>query len=296
MDFSLTRFLDRFAFKNPKKSDEKDKETVIQSKHVRQKSYKQFGSRGMPVTVLTDKNCTEDERFIFQYLERRRQLYGDTAKGEDEESDNDDVDDNEFDSYLDGLGSKKSDEVDFMKEINELPVESTKSKKRKKAADDEDDVDNDEQDWKESGGEDQSDDDSLAMSGEDFSDEDLSNDDNEDDEVMTFSGDSEEEEESGGRSKGKSSKNMPVSEKEFTRKLKNSVDMSSLFAAADDFGELLEKTGKTKKHGTLDEVRNKDKASEKQLNWEQGLMNKSKKAGKTMLKTKSNKRFKKGRK
>lgn len=47
------------------------------------------------------------------------------------------------------------------------------------------------------------------------------------------------------------------------------VDMSSLFAAAEDFSEMLEDTGKSSKHGTLGEIFNKDKSSEKQLAWEQ---------------------------
>lgn len=45
--------------------------------------------------------------------------------------------------------------------------------------------------------------------------------------------------------------------------------MNSLFAAADDFSEMLEETGKSKTHGTLGDLFNKDKSSEKQLAWEQ---------------------------
>lgn len=44
--------------------------------------------------------------------------------------------------------------------------------------------------------------------------------------------------------------------------------MSSLFAAADDFSEMLEETAKSKTHGTLGDLFNKDKSSEKQLAWE----------------------------
>lgn len=45
--------------------------------------------------------------------------------------------------------------------------------------------------------------------------------------------------------------------------------MSSLFAAADDFAEMLEETGKSNTHGTLGDLFNKDKSSEKQMAWEQ---------------------------
>lgn len=46
------------------------------------------------------------------------------------------------------------------------------------------------------------------------------------------------------------------------------LDMNSLFAAAEDFSEMLEETSKTNKHGTLGEIFNQDKSSEKQLQWE----------------------------
>lgn len=52
--------------------------------------------------------------------------------------------------------------------------------------------------------------------------------------------------------------------------------MSSLFAAADDFAELLEETGKTKGQGTSNAVFNTDKSSEKQLKWEEQRRSNSK--------------------
>ena len=60
-DFSLTQFLDRFSFKNPKKDkDEKEQKTTFS------KGYQAKGSRGQSVHLLTEKNCTEDEKFIFE--------------------------------------------------------------------------------------------------------------------------------------------------------------------------------------------------------------------------------------
>lgn len=44
--------------------------------------------------------------------------------------------------------------------------------------------------------------------------------------------------------------------------------MSSLFAAADDFSEMLQETGKSKTHGTLGDLFNKDKSSDQQMAWE----------------------------
>lgn len=52
-------------------------------------------------------------------------------------------------------------------------------------------------------------------------------------------------------------------------------DMSSLFAAVEDFSEMLEDTSKSNKHGTLGEVFNKDKSSEKQLDWERKRLKQS---------------------
>lgn len=305
VDFSLTRFLDRFAFKNPKKQEtEKEVKSAVQAKHAKSKDYKQYGSRGMPVTALTDRNCTEDERFIFTYLERRRQIVGVKGEGADSDSESGDLDDDEFDSYLDGLGAKKMDEdeqVDYMKEINSIPgmggdEQPAKGKKRKKIG--EDDEDEDADDWNEDGDDAEEDISDVSMNGDDLSDmsglEDDDDDDDDDDGGMSFS--ESDDEEDGGRSVGKKKKDAMVSEKEFNRKLKSSADMSSLFAAADDFGELLEATGKIKKHGTTEEVSTKDKASEKQLSWEQnrfkGAGGKSRIMGKATLKNKS-KKFKK---
>lgn len=50
------------------------------------------------------------------------------------------------------------------------------------------------------------------------------------------------------------------------------LDMNSLFAAAEDFSEMLEETSKSSKHGTLGEIFNKDKSSEKQLEWERARL------------------------
>lgn len=51
--------------------------------------------------------------------------------------------------------------------------------------------------------------------------------------------------------------------------------MNSLFAAAEDFSEMLEETSKSSKHGTLGEIFNKDKSSEKQLEWERARLKQS---------------------
>lgn len=150
-DFSLTQFLERFAFKNPKKNDASKSDSLVQSIHS--KSYTPHGSRGLPVTQLTSTNCTEDERFIFEFLtkkrEKREAFKGLEASG--------DLDDDEFDAYLESLGGKKKnkkggdeeddEEFDFMGDFGEEFKEDATGKKktRKSGADgaDEDDWDSD---------------------------------------------------------------------------------------------------------------------------------------------------------
>lgn len=109
MDFSLTHFLDRFAFKNPKKDSEHKTESLVQSFH--NNHYTPYGSRGKPVKQLSATNCTEDEKFIFEYLNKKRERQ--VAFALASQSEGQAVDDDEFDAYLDSLGGKsKSDGLD----------------------------------------------------------------------------------------------------------------------------------------------------------------------------------------
>lgn len=150
-DFSLTQFLERFAFKNPKKNDANKSDSLVQSIHS--KSYTPHGSRGLPVTQLTSTNCTEDEKFIFEFLSKKREKR-EAFKGLDASGD---VDDDEFDAYLDSLGSKKKnkkggdeeddEEFDFMgdfgEEFKDAATGTTKTRKAGGEGADEDDWDSD---------------------------------------------------------------------------------------------------------------------------------------------------------
>lgn len=103
----------------------------------------------MPVQNLTKSNCSEEERFIFQYLEQKRAKRAAfkkaSARGDDEDSDAS-IDDDEFDDYLDGLGGKADadeEDLDFLKdlgdELKEDEAQSKKNKKKRKVDDDEED-------------------------------------------------------------------------------------------------------------------------------------------------------------
>ncbi|KAH8365586.1 hypothetical protein KR093_002259, partial [Drosophila rubida] len=328
-DFGLPHFLERFAFKNPKKLEHQPAAEGAAS--VAHKRYTSFGARGKPVRSLTKLNCTEDELFIFNYLEQKRkqaELMEKSKKQPEleqeevaEEAADDDlkegeVNDDEFENYLDNFFGKKGkqgaddaedeDELNYLQELGgELQADkANKKQKNKKSVDDMDDMeddweddaedvdeDDDEEDEAEmSGGEDQSDDETGSIDLEPLDNiEDDDDDDDDDDEAGSISlgggesdsseapesPDDEEDDDAPPKSK-KSRKDGMLNERGFAQKLKHSNDMSSLFAAADDFSALLEETGKSKGQGTSNAIFNKDKSSDKQLKWEEKRRSNSK--------------------
>lgn len=181
-DFGLPHFLERFSFKNPKKIDQdKSNTSVIGHKH-----YVSYGPRGMPVKSLTRTNCSEEEIFIFNYLEKKRKQSV-LSKSTDDGSDDGenlkagDVDDDEFEDYLNGFFGKKGfkadklkgidaddEELNFMKEIEGAFASDTKKikgKSKKVKSDKEDNMEDIDADW----GDD--DDDKAHFSGSDLSDD-----------------------------------------------------------------------------------------------------------------------------
>lgn len=196
-DFSLAHFLERFAFKNPKKSEKPLAEMATVSKH---NIYSSYGARGRPVKSLTRTNCTEDEKFIFQYLEKKRLKQGTVPKKTADDDEVGDVDDDEFEAYLDKLGAPTGEEdddfdeefkVDYLKEIGGELTDSQKSKKKKKAStvdvDDDEDMDDIDKDWG---------DDAEGDDDEDLDDDSEPELDGEDDDGSIFA-DSDDEEEIG---------------------------------------------------------------------------------------------------
>lgn len=163
-DFCLTQFLERFSFRNPKKLDEKKVGAESLAQVVHHKNYKAHGGRGQPVQNLTKSNCSEDEQFIFQYLEQKREkrIAIQKAIGKDGDDSDGDVDDDEFEAYLDGLGGKKGgeddEEFDFMgdlgEELKEGGTKKSSKKAKRKVDDDEEDGGGDWDDDGDSGGED----------------------------------------------------------------------------------------------------------------------------------------------
>ncbi|EDW18373.1 uncharacterized protein Dmoj_GI12122 [Drosophila mojavensis] len=323
-DFGLPHFLERFAFKNPKKLDHQ--QAVDGAASVAHKRYTSFGARGKPVKSLTKATCTEDEMFIFNYLEHKRkqvELMEQTKKQKkvekvesteaaDDELKEGEVDDDEFESYLDDFFGKKlkkgadgeqdEEELNFLQELGgELQTDKSKKKDKKKKQTEDDEMEDEWDDGAEdedeeeeadelsdAGADDQSDDETGSIDLEPIdNDEDDDDDGDDDDEGLIMGDDSDDSEgpespddddddEDSPPKKKKSRKDGAMDERNFAQKLKHSDDMSSLFAAADDFSALLEETGKTKGQGTSNAVFNKDKSSDKQLKWEEKRRSNSK--------------------
>ncbi|ALC44861.1 CG7839, partial [Drosophila busckii] len=317
-DFGLPHFLERFAFKNPKKLD--NQQSAEGAASLPHKRYTAFGARGKPVKSLTKVNCTEDEMFIFNYLEQKRkqvELFEQSKKQPkveaelpEEAADDDlkegEVDDDEFEAYLDGYFGKKlkagddaedEDDINYLEELGgELQAEKQKKKQKKsKDADDDDDMEDMDQDWDDDAedaelsdaeADEQSDDETGSIDLEKIENDD--DDDDDDDEGSISMGDDSDDSEApespddmsdddeDAPKVKKSRKEGVLDERNFAKKLKHSNDMSSLFAAADDFSQLLEETGKSKGQGTSNAVFNKDKSSDKQLKWEEKRRSNSK--------------------
>lgn len=226
----------------------------------------------------------------FRYLERKR---ADAPVGKkkrekdvDDDSDAESVDDDEFNQYLDSLGADKSnleddddDEVDFMTELSTdlKDRQRAEKNKRKNMEDDDDAAIND---WGSDQESDPDENDKTANSddGDDDDDEDenarsleeeMMNDGAEsgdDDSIMSFSDEDESEDDEPKSKKSKKLLNV-FDDKDFQKKLKESTG-DSLFAGADEFAAMIEEAGKLRGHGTIGEIFNKDKASDKQMSWE----------------------------
>ncbi|XP_053620788.1 CCAAT/enhancer-binding protein zeta [Plodia interpunctella] len=256
-DFSGIRFLDRFVFKNPKKRA--DGEVKVKGSHPKfavRKNYVAKGLRSLPVnssTYLNEdaKKIPVDEKFLYDFLKKRREVQGSEA----EDSDADSVTSEDFDRYLDSMTGKNQldsdEEYDYLAEL-----ESNKSKRGSKKSDDaSDDGDDDDDDGVDDEIDDGESDAELNIAGDD-EEPDLSGD---EDELMLEGSDDEDDHIEVPGKKGKG--NMKL-------KLKGSDDLGSLFASAEEFSTLLEDTATNKKQGSSQAVANTDNASTKQLAWE----------------------------
>merc|ERR1712106_234354 len=105
-DFTLTRFLDRFVFRNPKKNPEKNKPTTVLGKR---NIYKPSGIKAVAPDSKDflnrdAENVPTDEMFMYKYFHEKLE-----RKGEKTDDDASSVTSEEFNNYLDNMGGRAND-------------------------------------------------------------------------------------------------------------------------------------------------------------------------------------------
>ena len=250
-DFSLSHFLERFSFKNPKKAQPKEQKSTFHE------NYQAKGGRGHSVYLLTAQSCTEDEKFIFDFIQRKREVREKKAKFKDEQDDDlESVDDDEFDAYLDSLGAAKdmdkSDrDFDYMSDFQKDSRKNGEFGKTKKNQD----SDSEENDW---GSIDEGSDENESVL-EDEGDQSGTDQSIDNDEGSEMDSDSEPDDDTSNSGK--------TSIKKKNAKNTKRQEGKNLFVSVDDFSDMIEKNS-SNTHGTLGEIFNKDKSSQKQMDWE----------------------------
>lgn len=258
-DFTLIRFLDRFVYKNPKKDVEKMNPTAFTLGS--RAYYTPDGARGIAVNSddfikLEGDKVPEDQKFFHSYFTKFKTQIKKREKDDDEDS----VDDDEFDAYLNKISGAGSDESDIDEDIDfSAGTSGTPKGSGEDAMESDEDLGaSDEEEPVFEGYSDASEDDDLGSDKEDM---------DFDEEDVAFSDDDDDDEFDGGfataKNKGKS---------KFQKKGKKESDsLDSMFASADDFAHLLEENAEDDAGlptATSRELANKDHAHAKQLNWE----------------------------
>lgn len=233
LDFTTSRFLDRFVYRNPKNISEKfisdprnrvfgprkfktaKKKSVLENQYIQQK----------------EDNVPVEERFIYRYLRNRVSVNGTRKNDSDIES----IASEEFEDLLDQIqhGGDGKDPLNFAKELGMHKLK--KGTKRK--------IDRDDASDNLSDGESDFEDDDLGSAFEDLDDEELNI--QEEDFIEN-----------------------DYSKPKKKRKGESLTD-GNLFADADEFSALLEEgANDTLNNITSEAFKVKDKSSAKQLKWE----------------------------
>ncbi|XP_041853196.1 CCAAT/enhancer-binding protein zeta [Melanotaenia boesemani] len=283
-DFTLIRFLDRFVFRNPKQLKEKQ-HTDSAALRPRQR----LPANSLPVNCgeflsKEESQIPVDEIFFHRFFKKRQQeKQGSRPRGDGDDESVEEVDDEEFEKLLDSC------EADSYYTVNDLDFAgNVKSKKGKKG---EEDSDLDESDV------DDLDDEEVSlgsMDEEDFGDEleedggtfmDPDEDGEEDDEVPELEDDDAAFDDSDvdemempdmtpqtTKKKRKSTEDLDFSGSLGSKKgkmKKKERKNASMFAAAEEFGSLLDENADFKLDNIgLNAMSNADKAAVKQLKWE----------------------------
>lgn len=247
LDFTTSRFLDRFVYRNPKKLSEKLDEN-IQTKVFGGRKLKAKGAKLLPVTsneYLKQKaqNVPAEEQFIYQYLQKRTT----SDKRKKDDSDIESVTSEDFQKLLDDIivEGEGKDSLNFAKELG---LQKQKKNSKHKAANDSEDESMNSIDIESDLDED------VEFEDEEFNnefadiydgDEDLCEED-----FIEFD---------------KADSKKPSKKK---RKIESLTD-TNILAAADEFAALLEDNANSKIDATTEQAfANKDNAGDKQIAWE----------------------------
>ena len=136
-DFTLSRFLDRFVFRNPKQNPEKNKPlTVLGKRNIyRPNGIKAVAPDSVDFRNRDIENVPKDEVFLYKYFNEKLE-----RKGEKAEDDKVSVTSEEFNDYLDKMsGGRQADfddeDIDFAGGLEE---ENERKRKADGEADDDD--------------------------------------------------------------------------------------------------------------------------------------------------------------
>ncbi|XP_064621873.1 CCAAT/enhancer-binding protein zeta-like [Lineus longissimus] len=282
-DFTLIRFLDRFVYRNPKKKDKDNGgEALPTSQGIKSKN-KQYipkGVRAVPVNsekylAIPEAKIPIDEKFFYRFFHQQA-----GRKKEKHDSDNESISDDEFDNYLDKYESQYGGDADDMKFDFAGEFDKKKNKRGKKGgtesdsdSDDVDDLSDEEVDFGDDfdaqfGSDDDLGDELVASNDEpEFDEENVAFSDEDDLGEMDFT-------KKAMKGKRKMSGLDDEDDEDFLappRKRGMKGDVTSLFAAAEEFSHLIDETNDDDIDMTGTEALSnvKDKASVKQLKWEQ---------------------------
>ena len=242
-DFTTMRFLDRFVFRNPKKTDLAKQGTSVFNKRnqYRAKGIKSLAPDSKEYLSKDLEQIPIDERFIYKYLKDKR-----SKDTEEAESDAESVNSEEFNEVMKDSMEDPVD-LDFAGNIDDNEIE--------KDSDDEE----------ESELEDGEDDSDLELQSLDSLD-DAS--DTEELEKEDFDDDNEEE-----NFQDEEDEFEPPPKKKAKKPKFKTNDLHSLLASADEFASMIDENAGEDTTGTLGAIFNKDKSHAKQMKWESKRLN-----------------------
>ncbi|XP_071963136.1 CCAAT/enhancer-binding protein zeta-like [Antedon mediterranea] len=281
-DFTLIRFLDRFVYRNPK-TKETERVSVMQPRVYVAPEIRRLAVNSKEFLDKDENSIPMDELFFYKYFELKNKKF--TKKKakvvDDMDSDASSVSDDEFEKCLDELESGEMDyDIDFAGDFHKSKSSKKKHQTDSDESDFSEDLDNPDIDDDFSDNPDIDDDLSDDFDADDFKIEN----DNFDEEAFDMSEDDEEfalDSRKGGKSsankdkKGlkdkkassKAKKRKTDSESNVSKKSRTGNDVTSV---VEEFSMLMDENVGSKRNAVgTHALINRDKASAKQLDWEE---------------------------